>query len=93
MDDFETLVKQALVDQVFANNSRYFENFHSPEVRNARNLWHAAAVDVDYSRRLAGDNSQRYFRAIEVEADAHWNYCQAKDLAGILERAHGGHDN
>lgn len=93
MEDFETLVKQAMAGVNGANNERYATLFNSTEVKASRNLWHAAAVEVDYSRRLAGDNSQRYFRAIEEEAKAHWNYCQTKDMAGILERAHGGHDN
>lgn len=92
MEDFETLVKQAMVDVNVANSGTYTEKFNSPEIRDARNRWHAAAVEVDNARRLAGENSQRYLRAIEEEAKAHFTYSEAKDIAGILERAHGGRD-
>lgn len=91
--DFESLVNQAKVDSVLVTNNSYTEKFMSKDVTEARNRWHEAAVEVDYSRRLAGETSHRYLRAIEQEAKAHEDYCRYKDEAGILERANGGHES
>lgn len=84
MTDFKTLIEQAKVTVNMTKADDYLKKFNSHEVRQARNNWHRAAIEVDETLRYAGQHSKQYLRAVETETKAHELYCSQKIQTQIL---------
>lgn len=82
----QELIAEARIAVNDVQDPEYREKYNQDKVRQARNYWHSTAVEVDTARRVAGEDSRRYTRAVEAEAEASAAYFEAKEETGILER-------